>query len=29
MYYHIKVKFDSVNDLGKQVTKIEEYLTKN
>lgn len=29
MYYHIKVKFDSVNDLGKPVTKIEEYLVKD
>lgn len=29
MFYHIKVKFDALNESGKQVTKKEEYLVKD
>lgn len=29
MYYHIKVKFDSINESGKTVAKNEEYLVKD
>lgn len=29
MYYHIKVKFDSINESGKTVIKNEEYLVKD
>ena len=29
MYYHIKIKYNIVNESGKNVTKNEEYLVQN
>lgn len=29
MYYHIKVKYDSISESGKSIVKSEEYLVEN